>query len=218
MGTLLLTLNTNSVLSSVLPHVAQATIKSEYAYPYLKIRGYTFMAAIISTIGFSAFRGTMDVVTPLKIAIFSNLVNLILDPILMFTCNMGIGGAALATCIAELVSCVSYIYLLIRKQLINVQTILKPPKFNDLKPLISNGLTVQLRAIAMNFAFLAVTRRTQSLDSSGISAAAHSISLQVWQLTGFVLLALSTVAAILVPNELSKAKQIGNDNPLEIGT
>lgn len=215
-GMILLTCKTDMILSLVLPGAA-SLVKTDYAHPYLRIRGFTFMAALLSTIGFSGFRGTMDVVTPLKIAIFSNLVNLILDPVLMFNFNMGISGAALATCISEVTSCILYIYLMIKKELLDIKTLFRIPSLSNLKPLISSGLTVQMRAVALNIAFLAVTRRTQSLDSTGIAAAAHSISLQVWQLTGFILLALSNVASILVPNELAKAKQSGNNNPLEIG-
>ena len=47
-----------------------------------------------------------------------------------------------------------------------------------------SGLSVQLRAVALNIAFLAVTRTTQQLDSSGTAAAAHAITVQLWQLGG----------------------------------
>jgi len=57
----------------------------------------------------------------------------------------------------------------------------------------------------LNIAFLAVTRTTQALDSSGTAAAAHAITIQLWQLGGIFLLALSTVAAIIVPSEAAKA-------------
>ena len=41
-----------------------------------------------------------------------------------------------------------------------------------------------MRAVALNIAFLAVTRTTQQLDSSGTAAAAHAITVQLWQLGG----------------------------------
>ena len=64
---------------------------------------------------------------------------------------------------------------------------------------------MQLRAIGFNIAFLAVTRTTQALDGSGVYAAAHTITNQLWQLGGVFLLAFSSVAAIIVPAELSKS-------------
>jgi Na+-driven multidrug efflux pump len=68
-----------------------------------------------------------------------------------------------------------------------------------------------MRAIAMNIAFLAVTRTTQALDTDGTAAAAHAITIQLWQLGGIVLLALSTVASILVPREMATFKGVVGD-------
>ena len=78
-----------------------------------------------------------------------------------------------------------------------------------MKPIIMGGIGVQLRAVALNIAFLAVTRTTQALDTAGTTAAAHAVTIQLWQLGGVILLAMSTVASIIVPSELSKAKKSG---------
>ena len=45
---------------------------------------------------------------------------------------------------------------------------------------------------------------TQALDSTGTAAAAHAVTIQLWQLGGVILFALSTVASIVVPAELNK--------------
>ena len=49
--------------------------------------------------------------TPVKIMIFTNILNLILDPIFIFTFNMGIAGAAYATIVSTLISVLFFIYL-----------------------------------------------------------------------------------------------------------
>lgn len=61
---------------------------------------------------------------------------------------------------------------------------------------------MQLRLIAFNITFIAVARVTQGIDKSGVAAAAHELALQTFQLGGVVLLALSVVAQIMIPNEL----------------
>lgn len=81
---------------------------------------------------------------------------------------------------------------------------LRAPKLSSLRKLLAAGAAVQLRAMALNAAFLMVTRTTQSLDATGVAAAAHAITIQLWQLGGVVLLALSGVAAILVPSEIGR--------------
>lgn len=206
LGMVLLTSFPSFVLKLVLSPDSPAL---QYARPYLAIRGLTFLPALLSTICFAAFRGTMDIMTPLKIAIASNLINIILDPILIFKFGMGVSGAAAATCVAESISFVLYYRKMLMNQMIDVSKFLKLPSFEEVKPMLLGGLGVQLRAVALNIAFLAVTRTTQALDTTGTSAAAHAITIQLWQLGGVVLLALSTVASIIVPTEVAKAKTDG---------
>ena len=58
------------------------------AAPYIGWRALTFVPAIVSTVGFAAFRGTLDVTTPMKITLLSQTVNLVLDPLLIFVGGM----------------------------------------------------------------------------------------------------------------------------------
>ena len=39
--------------------------------------------AVVSSVGFAAFRGLLDNVTPLKVSLASNALNLLLDPLLI---------------------------------------------------------------------------------------------------------------------------------------
>ena len=207
-GMAFLSLLPNYALSTVLPYGSPARV---FAEPYLAIRALTFLPALLSTIGFAAFRGTMDVVTPLKIALVSNIVNVILDPLLIFNAGMGVAGAAAATCAAELFSFFQYMRLLQMKGMFQFKKAMRPPNFASLKPLLVGGFGVQLRAVAMNIAFLAVTRTTQGMDNTGTAAAAHAITIQLWQLGGVFLLAMSTVASIIVPSEISKLVKDGKN-------
>jgi Na+-driven multidrug efflux pump len=59
----------------------------ESALPYLRWRSISFMPALFSAVAFSAFRAEMDAITPLLITLFSNVLNCVLDPILIF--NLG---------------------------------------------------------------------------------------------------------------------------------
>jgi Na+-driven multidrug efflux pump len=144
----------------------------------------------------------LDTQTPVKISAFANIFNAVLDPILIFTLAMGVPGAALATLAAEVISCTAYVTLLRKKQLIKFRKIVKPPSWKSLEPLLKGGLALQLRNLSLNFVFLAVTRVTQSIDKTGVAAAAHAMAIQTFQIGGVVLLALSTVAQIMVPNAM----------------
>lgn len=198
-GSLLMLRYPDKVLSSVLKDGAPAL---KYARPYLFIRSFAFLPSLISIIGFSAFRGTLDTKTPLKISVISNIFNAVLDPILMFKLAMGVSGAALATLVAEIISAGSFIALMLRRKMIRWSKIFRLPSWTTLKPLLKGGAALQLRNVALNLTFLAVARVTQSLDNDGVAAAAHALTIQVFQIGGIVLLALSTVAQTVVPNEM----------------
>jgi len=208
-GCVFLSVLPGKALGMVLPFAAPAR---EFAEPYLFIRALTFLPALLSTVAFAVFRGSMDVTTPLLISLASNLVNLVLDPLLIFNAGMGVSGAALATCFSEVCAFLLYYQQLYRKKLLSLSQFRKFPSIDVLKPMLLGGLGVQMRAVALNIAFLAVTRTTQALDTKGTSAAAHAITIQLWQLGGVVLLAFSTVASIVVPSEVAKAKKEGKSS------
>lgn len=199
LSSILLFASPNTVLASVLPAGAPAL---EYAKPYLLIRAFAFIPSLISLVGFSAFRGILDTLTPVKISIFANVFNAVLDPILIFSMGMGVPGAALATLAAEVISAIIYLVLLGKQGMVNFRKILLPPKFSKLEPLLRGGAALQLRNIALNTSFLAVARVTQSIDKTGVAAAAHALAIQTFQVGGIVLLALSTVSQTVVPNDL----------------
>lgn len=199
LGTALVLMKPDLVLSTVLEKNAAAT---DFAKPYLVIRGLAFFPALVTNIAYSAFRGILDTLTPLKISMFSNAFNAILDPTLIFKFNMGVSGAAVATVAAEMISALAFTYVMFKVKLIRWSKLLRLPRWTTLKPLLLGGAALQLRNLALNITFLSVARVTQSIDNTGVAAAAHSIAIQTFQIGGIVLLALSTVAQTLIPNEM----------------
>jgi multidrug resistance protein, MATE family len=197
--TILILTNPGRVLSSVLSADAPAL---QFARPYLLIRTFTFLPSLLSLVAFSAFRGLLDSSTPLKVCLFANVCNAILDPILMFGFNMGVTGAAIATLVSEVLMTITYMALLTKKKLISWQKIFCWPSWSRLRPLLRGSAALQLRNLAMNVAFLAIARVTQAIDATGVAASAHALAIQVFQLGSIVLFALSTVSQTVVPNDL----------------
>ncbi|KAG7368709.1 MATE efflux family protein [Nitzschia inconspicua] len=198
-GTPIMFFNPDCALSSVLAPGAPAM---EYARPYLLIRSFAFLPSLVSLVGFSAFRGILDTKTPVKISALANVFNALLDPILIFALCMGVPGAAMATLAAEVISAAIYLTLMRKRKLILFRKLIKPPSWVSLEPLLKGGLALQLRNLSLNLTFLAVARVTQSIDRSGVAAAAHAMAIQTFQIGGIVLLALSTVAQTIVPNAM----------------
>ena len=181
LSSLALFLAPDFVLGSVLTSSAPAM---QYARPYLFVRSFAFLPAVISLVGFSTFRGVLDTVTPVKISLFANLFNAILDPILIFTLGWGVTGAAVATLVAELLSAMIYLRLLWKRKFLLPRLSFVP---QQLQTLLRGGAALQLRNVALNVAFLAVARVTLSIDPSGVAASAHAMAIQVFQVGGIVL-------------------------------
>merc|ERR1719451_219174 len=207
----LLFANPRRALGLALPATAASEVWSQ-ATKYLTIRAGALVPAMVAFVGFAAFRGRLDVQTPLRITLFSQMMNVVLDPILIFGAGLGVGGAALATAAAEVTSALTYTLLLLKRGTLklaaNPLKALKPPPLGSLLPLLTGGAGVLARSVALNIAFLSVTRATQAIDPAGNAAAAHTIAMQVWQL-GVVLFALSSVAAVLVPAAMNAPKSEG---------
>lgn len=108
----------------------------------------------------------------------------------------------MSTLIAEIVSAAIYIFIMFKRQLIQLDKILKIPDFGPIAQLIKGGFALQLRNVAFNLTFMAVTRMTQSIDDKGVAPAAHAIAMQTFQVGGIVLLALSVVAQTVVPSAM----------------
>ncbi|HOJ39586.1 MAG TPA: MATE family efflux transporter [bacterium] len=74
---------------------------------YLRILFGGLVTMLFSFMGFSAFQGAGDTVTPMKIALLSTGLNIVLDPIMIFGWlglpKMGVAGAAWATVLSRAV-------------------------------------------------------------------------------------------------------------------
>jgi len=178
----------------------------QYAAPYLRIRALSLVTSLVSATGFAAYRGLLDTVTPLKVSLATNLMNLVLDPLLMATrLPLGFLGAALATALSEGMSGVVYAKLLLKKQLLRLSMLWNPPKLKALLPLLQGGLTMLGRQAALNLSFVYAARRAQMMDPSGVSAAAYGIVMQIYSLGIVLQVAVQGTAAALVPSTLAKA-------------
>jgi len=198
----------------------------DYAVPYLRWRAFGMMPALFSATGFAAYRGLLNTVTPLKVSLVTNLLNLVLDPLCIFGLGktgiaapssvllrriwtgLGASGAAAATSLSELTSSLIYLRLLMRRKLIDWSKLFTPPSLTSLLPLIQGGLAMLLRQLTLNIAFVSAGRRAQVLDPSGVSAAAYGITMQIYSLGVVAHLGVQGTAAALVPS----ARAMGGDD------
>jgi len=180
-----------------------------YAVPYLRFRALSMVPALISSTGFAAYRGLLNTVTPLKVSLATNLVNLVADPLFIFGLPfgpfqaMGVVGAAVATAGAETLSGLVYLRLLIRRNLVKISQIFKIPSWNSVKTIVQGGSAMLLFQLTLNIAFLTAARRVQAMDPTGVAAAAYGIVMQIYSIGVVCHLGIKASAATLVPSEKS---------------
>ncbi|NQV42952.1 MAG: MATE family efflux transporter [Candidatus Marinimicrobia bacterium] len=120
------------------------------AYFQVIAGGFIFM--ITSIFLRSIFSGEGDTKTPVKIQVTSTVINIILDPILIFGFDMGVRGAALATVISMLVAVIMYSRVILFKKATLLQLDFKifQFKFKFVKDIFRIGIPSSLSMIIMS--------------------------------------------------------------------
>ncbi len=120
------------------------------AYFQVIAGGFIFM--ITSIFLRSIFSGEGDTRTPVKIQVTSTIINIILDPILIFGFDMGVRGAALATVISMLVAVIMYIRVILFKKttLLQLDFRLFQFMFKYIKDIFRIGIPSSLSMIIMS--------------------------------------------------------------------
>lgn len=143
---------------------------------YLRIRALATPAVLLITVGHGAFRGHQNTRTPLWLTLALNLVNLALDPILIFVLGWGIAGAAWATTIAQWVGAVGFLIAMFAPSGLGVR--FRLPKLRDLAPLLKVGGALSLRTFALVSTLTLATAVATRIGERAV--AAHQVVAQIW--------------------------------------
>lgn len=175
------------------------------AVAYLRIRALAGPAVLLSTAAHGAFRGYRDTRTPLWVAVLVNLLNLVLDPILIFGFGWGIAGAAWGTVVAQWVGALVFLWLLLvsRRRSMGIPLVLPRPR--EMLPFLQIGGHMLLRTGAL-LGTMALSTATAARVGV-VEVAAHQIALQLW---GFLALVLDTLA---IAGQALIAHELGHGEP-----
>ncbi|XP_059651843.1 protein DETOXIFICATION 43 [Cornus florida] len=144
------------------------------ARKYLTLRSLGAPAVLLSLAMQGVFRGFKDTKTPLYATVAGDLLNVILDPILIFSCRLGVSGAAIAHVLSQYLISVILLCKLMK------QVDLLPPSIKDLQfsRFLKNGFLLLARVIAVTFCVTLAASMAARLGSTPM--AAFQICLQVW--------------------------------------
>lgn len=105
-------LNTGNIINIVFnPEPNVAALAERYLSVIFMGTIFVFLNSVLRTI----LQALGDTLTPLIIFGISNIINAVLDPFFMFTLELGIRGAALATVISMIFSCIAINIIIVKK-------------------------------------------------------------------------------------------------------
>ena len=186
---------------------------------YLKIIFIGFFFQLISFSINYAFRGAGDMKTPMKIMLVATIINLVLDPLLIFGIGffprLEVQGAAIATVIAKCVSfLVGFMILMKGKSGIKVKIFKKwYLATRVIKTILSVGIPAGISYSLMAFSSMAVFRIVSSFSEYAL--AALGIGIRILQLSSLPVVSIGIATTTLIgqslgARNLKKTMQIGH--------
>ena len=171
------------------------------ALGYLRIRALALPAVLIVLVSHGMFRGHQDTRTPLLVTIGLNVVNLVLDPILIFGFDWGLDGAAIATVIAQWSGAAAFLWLIFPGRRLPVR--LAGIGWSAMRPLMSAGGALIVRTVALIGVLTLTTAVAARLGT--VPLAAHQVAVNVWIFFALVVDALAIAGQALIARALGGA-------------
>jgi len=180
-----------------------------YGGQYMRITAIGAFTISLSISMSASLQGSGDAMTPMKIMIFSTVLNIILDPLLIFGIGplpeMGVAGSALATVVARGAGLPLFFYALLRGR-----TLLKL-SLNEVKidlrtmgAMFRIGIFSGLQALVRNISNFALIGLTYSFGTS--TAAAYGVGTRLRMIVLMVGFAFAAASATLVGQNLGAGK------------
>ena len=178
----------------------------EGAVSYLLIRSAALPAVLLVMAANGAYRGFQDTRTPFYVTLVINVVNIVLDPVLIFSFGFGLRGAAVATVVAQWVGALIFLRLLKRRGS-DEGWAPERIRLRELKAFASVGSTLIART---GLLVLSLTLATSVAARSGtFEVAAHQVVSQLWFLLAMMIDSLAIAAQTLVADLVGRGDEAG---------
>lgn len=166
------------------------------ALSYLRIRALAGPAVLLIMAGHGIFRGYQDTRTPFVVTIGLNVVNLVLDPILIFGLGWGLEGAAWATAIAQWAGAIWFLRLLLGSRREELGIHLALPRPRELVPFLRISVELTVRTFALLGTLTLATAVATRVGT--LEVAAHQVASQLWLLLALMVDALAVAGQAMV--------------------
>lgn len=193
---------------------AEGTLAA-YAKTYLRIvvldMPFLFMINLYSAVN----QAQGNTVTPMLLNFLGIILNMFLDPILMFGLNLGIAGAALATLGAKIPPALIALFSLInQKKTIYISYKNFTFKKDKLKAMVKVGLPTAIGGSTMQFGFLLITKNV--LKYGDVATAAYGIGNRINGIITLPSNAIGSATATIVGQNIGAKKRDRAENAYKL--
>jgi len=182
----------------------------DFASQYIRVRLFGSPAVLVSLAAFGILRGLQDMRTPFWVAVSVNILNIILDPLLIFGYGpfprLGIFGAGLASTISQWIGALWVLTVVFHR--LGIPDRIRP---GDFLRLFIIGRDLFVRTGLLTAFFIFTTRAATRIGAD--AGAAHQAIRQVWVFTALFLDAYAITGQSLIgyfmgPGRLEQARRV----------
>ncbi|KAG7362188.1 MATE efflux family protein [Nitzschia inconspicua] len=177
------------------------------AIAYLETRLWAAPTVLAIVVAEGAFRGYGDTKIPLLASLVASFINLILDPILMFSLGWGVKGAAAATGLSQVGAALIYLYFLMTRGMLPRR---RSKSVVNRSEVISTILGANLAMIAKQgsllLAWAYATARATRIGSPHV--AAHQVALSCWLVFALILDGAAVSAQVLMSRSMGEFRKV----------
>ena len=171
---------------------------AEHAETYLRISflGIPSMLLVLAATG--VLRGLQDTRTPLYVAVSGAVANVVLNVVLVYGLDLGIGGSALGTVLAQTGMAAVFVRVVVRGA--RREGVAIRPDGRGVAQAFGAGVPLIVRTVAMRVALIVITVVAAGLGTAEL--AAHQVAFTTWVLLALILDAVAIAAQALVGRAL----------------
>jgi putative MATE family efflux protein len=182
------------------------------ATDYLYARLWAAPAVLFIGVAEGAFRGYGNTVVPLVASLVAAALNLVLDPLMMFTWGWGVRGAALATGISQCGAALTYAFQLVRRGMLppfkknksaasptngsSSSSYSMPSRLAIVRTILGANAAMLMKQGSLLLGWAYATARATRLGADHV--AAHQVGLSVWLVFALILDGAAVAAQVLM--------------------
>ena len=171
---------------------------AEQAAIYLRVSLLGAPAMLLMLAGVGYLRGLKDTVRPLQVAVGTAVLNLVVELVLIFGMDQGIGASAAATVVAQWVGAACYLIWIGRD--VRRRHASLAPRLGSIGRLLTVSAQLLVRNLSLTGTFLIGTSVATRIGR--VDVAAHQVAFQMWMVTALTMDAVAIAAQAMVGERL----------------